>query len=161
MGRIILMISVGWALSTGAAETPEARISLDLKEADVRTVADALLQVSGLQAVVDPEVSCRLTLKVHQLSWLRALQAALTACGLSYEGDGSVVRIATRERLRSELVERRRLAELKQESRPDRLTLVRLSYARAREMAPLLEKLLSPHTHVVYDDRTNTLVFVN
>lgn len=143
------------------ADAPEARVSLDLREADVRDVVGALLQLSGLQSVFDPGISCRLTLKVHELSWRKSLQATLNACALGYEEEGSVVRIATRERLRSETAERRRLAEQKEELRSHRLELVRLSYARAREMAPLLKRLLPPHAGVVYDDRTNTLILID
>ncbi len=156
-------IAVSWGGPglAAAADKAEARISLDAREADVRDLVGALLQVSGLQSVIDPDVSCRLTLKVHELSWVAAFQATLNACGLGYEEEGTVVRIATRERLRSELAERRRLNESRQESGPPRLTLVRLSCARAREMAPLLKKLLPPRADVVYDDRTNTLILID
>jgi type II secretory pathway component GspD/PulD (secretin) len=71
-----------------------------------------------------------------------------------------VVRIATRARLLSEAAEGRRRGELREETRSGRVALVRLSYARAREMAPLLGKLLTPHADVVYDERTNTLILV-
>jgi type IV pilus assembly protein PilQ len=156
-----LTFAWGWAPCAGGADTPEARVSLDAREADVREVAGALVQASGLQSAFDPDISCRLTLNVHELSWRKAFEATLDACGLAYEEEGTVVRIATRERLRSELAERRRLNELRQQSRPGRVALVRLSYARAREMAPLLKKLLSPRADVVYDDRTNTLIVVD
>jgi type IV pilus assembly protein PilQ len=139
----------------------EARVSLDVRDTDVHDLVAALLQVSGLQSIFDPGISCRLTLKVHELSWLKALQATLNACALGYEEEGTVVRIATRERLRSEAAEERRLAELKQETRSNRVALVRLSYGRAREMAPLLKKVLSSRAEVTYDDRTNTLIIID
>jgi type IV pilus assembly protein PilQ len=164
----VLLVSIGTALAVlsapwpraRAAEAPEARVSLDLRDADVRQVAHVLLEVSGLQGVLDPGIACRLTLKVHRLSWLKTLRTVLDACGLGYEEEGTVVRIATRERLLSEAAERRRLAELREETRSNRVALVRLSYARAREMAPLLERLLPPHATVAYDERTNTLILV-
>ena len=146
---------------TGAADAPEARVSLDVRDADVHEITSALLEVSDLQGVFDPGIACRLTLRVHELSWLKALRATLDACGLGYEEEGTVVRITTRERLRSETAERRRLAELKQATRSNRVVRLRLSYARAREMAPLLKRLLSPHADVAYDDRTNTLIIID
>lgn len=159
IGTSLAVLAAPWP-GAPAPEPPEARVSLDLRDADVRQIAAALLEVSGLQGAVDPGVECRLTLKVHRLSWLKTLQTVLNACGLGYEEEGTLVRIATRERLLSEAAERRRLRELREETRSGRVALMRLSYARAREMAPLLGKLLAPHADVAYDERTNTLILV-
>jgi hypothetical protein len=37
---------------------------------------------------------------------------------------------------------------------------LRLSYARAQAMAPLLDRILAPGGRVSYDERTNTLLVV-
>ena len=51
-----------------------------------------------------------------------------------------------------------RLAE-EQNVRPKgRLALFRLSYARAQQVAPLLERMLRPAGRVSYDSRSNTLI---
>jgi type IV pilus assembly protein PilQ len=159
IGTCLAVVATPWP---GAPDPrpPEARVSLDLRDADVRQIAAALLEVSGLQGAIDPGIECTLTLKVHRLGWLKTLQTVLNACGLGYEEEGTVVRIATRARLLSEAAERRRRRELREETPSGRVALVRLSYARAREMAPLLGKLLTPHADVVYDERTNTLILV-
>ena len=39
-----------------------------------------------------------------------------------------------------------------------RLALFRLSYARAQQLAPLLDRILTPAGRVSYDARTNTLI---
>jgi Bacterial type II/III secretion system short domain len=62
--------------------------------------------------------------------------------------------------LREEAGARRRLQEERGLAPSGRLETFRLSYARAQEVAPLLEKILSPGGRATYDSRTNTLVVV-
>jgi type II secretory pathway component GspD/PulD (secretin) len=59
--------------------------------------------------------------------------------------------------LAAEHAERRRLADERRSARPMATATLRLSYARAAELAPLLERYLSPQGRVSYDARTNTL----
>ena len=152
---------VGASLAVAADVTPEARVTLDVKDADIHEVVGALADVAGFQVVFDPGVTCKFTISVKQAPWLKTLQASLGACRLGYEAEGTVVRIATRETLTREATERRQLAEEERRTRADRITLFRLSYARAREMAPLLKKYLSERGEVVYDERTNTLIILD
>ncbi len=156
---IMTMSAVG--PGAAAAEEPEARVTLDAREADIHAIAGALGKVSGSQVVFDPGIACRLTLSVRALTWIKVLKASLDACGLGYEEDGNVVRIATRARLASEAEQRRRLADEAGRNRPRHLELFRLSYARAREIAPLLKAYLSEQGQVVWDDRSNTLIIID
>ena len=142
-----------------APAAEQARLSLDVREGDLRRILAALAEVGGFQLVVDPGVSCRLTLKVERLAWPEVLSHVLRACGLGQEADGDVVRVAPLERLASEARERRRLADARGDSVP-RVHTRPLSYGRAEELAPLLETLLGPAAEVVYDRRTNTLIIV-
>jgi type II secretory pathway component HofQ len=89
------------------------------------------------------------------------LEATLNACGLAYEEEGSVVRVATRARLTAEATDRRRLAEMRSQRPAGRVALFRLSYARARDVAPLVRKHLSHRSQVIYDERTNTLIIAD
>jgi len=139
----------------------EARVSLDVRDAPVVDVAALLAEVAGAQVVYDSGISCRLTLKVTQMRWLSVLDLALRSCGLAYEEENRVLRIAPVARLREEAVERRRLAEEKRLAGPLGVTRIRLSYARAQEMAPIVKRFLSPRGEVVYDVRTNTLVIID
>jgi type IV pilus assembly protein PilQ len=152
-----------WLVWVGVASAHdrEARVTLDLKDADIRGVVTALAETAGSQVVFDPGVSCRLTISARRLVWLKALRASLDACGLGYEEEGTVLRIATRAKLTAEAAERRQLAEAEQQARTRGIGLFRLSYARARAMAPLIKATLSGRGEVVFDDRTNTLIIVD
>lgn len=158
---IFLLIAV--LLGTPPREKPsaEALVSLDLKDVPVVDIVSALAQVGDFQVVFDPAPPCALTLKVREVPWRSAFDAALRACRLGYEEEGRIVRVAPVERLTAETEARRQLAEAQARSRVHTVSSFRLSYARAAEMAPIVKKLLSPSGDVVYDARTNTLVIVD
>ena len=140
---------------------PETRISLDLKDVSVVDVVRMLAEVGGLQVVMDPGISCNLTLKLDRVHWPKVLDVALRTCRLAQEEDGGIVRIAPADRLLQETVERRKLDEERKLNRPLRTTIHRLSYARAEQMAVLIRKFLSPRGEVVVDPRTNTLIITD
>jgi len=142
----------------GRAGGERARVSLDVREAPVREIAQVLVELGGFQLVVDPDVRCALTVKVHEVEWLTALETALRACGLGREEEAGVVRVAPLARLREEALQQRRVAETRESRAEGKLVLFKLSWARVEEMAPLLKQLVSPRSQVTLDPRTNTLV---
>jgi type IV pilus assembly protein PilQ len=117
-----------------------------------------LAEAGGFQVVFDPDITCRLTMKLSGARWRSVLDATLSACGLGCEEEGNVLRVAPVSRLREEAEARRRLEDERRRTRSGRLESFRLSYARAQEMAPLLGRLVSPAGRVAYDARTNTLI---
>jgi len=158
-GASRLAVAVALALGSPAeAEEREARVSLDLKDAPVVDVVRVLAEAGGFQVVLDPGITCQLTMKLTGARWRSVLDTALSACGLGREEEGDVLRVAPVSRLREEAAARRRLEEERRVTPSGRLSSFRLSYARAQEVAPLLERLLSPVGRVTYDSRTNTLI---
>jgi type II secretory pathway component HofQ len=139
------------------ARPEDARVSIDFKDADIKDISLLMAEVGRFQVVVDPGVSCALTLKLKDVPWETAFDVALRSCGLGYEEDQGIVRVALVAKLTAEHAERRRLAEEQRLSRPLRTVSYRLSYARAAELAPLIRKFLSPRGDVSWDARTNTL----
>ncbi len=139
----------------------EALVALDVREGAAADIVQALAEAAGLQAVLDPDVSCRLTLKLNAVSFSRAFESVLRACGLGYEGEGNVVRVAKVARLLQEAADRRLLTEAQRAARPRGEMRLRLSYARAAEMAPKVKRFLSPQGEVAYDERTNTLILID
>ena len=155
MGTIRILVGVVPLLA--AAKEVEVRISLDAKDAPVVDVVHVLAEAGGLQTVFDPGIDCRLTLKLTRVPYPTALDLVLRACQLGSEGEGNVLRVASLSRLAEEAASRRRLAEEKERAPLHSLTLIRLSHARAEQVAPLLKRLL-PGGDVTYDARTNTLI---
>ncbi len=144
-------------LATTPPPRGDATVSVDFKEADVVDVVRLMSEIGSFQTVVDPGVSCRLTLKLREVAWPIALDMALRVCGLGHEEEGGIVRVAPVAKLTAEQLERRRLEEESRLARPLQTRVVRLTHARAADLAPLLRKYLSPRGDVSYDVRTNTL----
>jgi type IV pilus assembly protein PilQ len=144
-----------------AASEPseETLIDIDVREADVRDVLRLLAEVGGFNLAVDPGVSCDATLKLKQVPWPQVLDLMLRTCRLEQERLGeNLVRVGSAEEIRKEYEERRKYQEEKALAGPLETRYVRLAYAKAREIAPTLEKFLSPRGSVVFDERTNTLI---
>lgn len=139
----------------------ETRISIDFKDADVLDVIRLMSEVGSFQVVVDPGVSCKLTLKLKEVPWDAALDVILRSCGLGQDTDNGIVRVAPVAKLTEEVAARRRFEEEKKLDRPLRTTRYCLSYAKATELAPIIKKFLSPRAEVVVDPRTNTLIITD
>jgi type IV pilus assembly protein PilQ len=166
--RFCLLLLLGTASSVvgaPAVEKPsasaETRISLDFKDADILDVVRLMAEVGSFQVVVDPGVSCKLTMKLKEVPWDSALDVALRSCGLGQDTENGIVRVAPVAKLTEEAAARRKLAEEQRLDRPLRTTRYRLSYAKATELAPLIKKFLSPRGEVVVDARTNTLIITD
>jgi type IV pilus assembly protein PilQ len=143
-----------------ATTAGEARVSLDVRDGAVRDVVGLLVEVGGMQVVFDPDVECKLTLKLHEARWQTALETTLRACGLAQEQEAGILRVAKPSRLAEEAAARRRLNEERSQGGEARLETFRLSYARAEAIAPLVRSRLSPRSQVTWDSRTNTLIVI-
>lgn len=158
---VVLALTLAVAPGLAAGPDTEARVSIDVKDADIVDVVRLLAEVGGFQVVIHPGISCRLTLSLKDVRWPTILDLALKTCGLGQDAEGDVLRIATLAQLTRETAERRRFEEQRKQDAPGTLTLRRLSYARAEQVAPLLKKFLSPRGEVFFDARTNTLIIID
>ncbi|MGH9336433.1 MAG: AMIN domain-containing protein, partial [Vicinamibacteria bacterium] len=119
-------------------------ISLDFKDGDIQDIFRLFGDISGLNIVVQPGVSGRITLKLVEVPWDQALELILKTHKLGYAVEGNVIRIAPLSELAAEESERRRLAEEKALA-GDLFTQTRvLSYSKASELQELLQRNLSP-----------------
>ena len=155
----VLLLTIALFQTPASAETV---IDVDVKDADVLDVLRLLAEIGEFNLVADPDVSCSFTLKLSAVPWPQVLDLVLRTCRLAEDRIGNnVVRVATSEQLRRELEKRRKYEEEKRLSRPLQTTYRKLAYGRARELAPILEKFLSPRGSVVFDERTNTLIITD
>lgn len=153
----LLPLAVPAAAQTAPSLPGETKISIDFKDADILDIVRLMAEVGDFQVVIDPGVSCKLTLNLKEVQLSTAFDVLLRSCGLGYDEDNGIVRVAPVARLTAEHAERRKLDEERRLNRPLRTRVIRLSYAKAAEITPLLKRFLSPRGDVVYDARTNTL----
>jgi type IV pilus assembly protein PilQ len=158
---VVALSLLGIAAVPADRSPDEALISLDMKDAAIADVVRLMAEIGAFQVVVDPGVSCSLTLKLKDVRWETALDVALRSCGLAREEENGIVRVAPAQRLLAEHQTRRQLEEARRLNQPTRTTLHRLSYAKAQELAPIIQKFLSPRGEVIVDVRTNTLLITD
>jgi type IV pilus assembly protein PilQ len=135
-------------------------ISLDFKDGDLQDIFRLFADISGLNVVVNPGVSGKVTLKLNEVPWDQALDLILKANGLGYTLEGNVIRIARLTDLQREETERRKLAEEKALAGDLGTLTTRISYAKAAELSDVLKKAgaLSPRGSINVDPRTNTMI---
>jgi type IV pilus assembly protein PilQ len=137
-------------------------ISLDFKDGDLQDIFRLFADISGLNVVVNPGVSGKVTLKLTEVPWDQALDLILKTNGLGYTLEDNVIRIARLADLQKEEQERRKLAEEKALAGDLLVQNFRLSYAKAKDLEPTVKKVaLSPRGQIITDDRTNTMIITD
>ncbi|HUI41921.1 MAG TPA: type IV pilus secretin PilQ [Terriglobia bacterium] len=107
------------------------RISLNLKDVDLKDFFRLIHEVSKLNIIVDPSVSGTLTLVLDNVPWDQALDIVLKNNSLDKVLEGNVLRIAKIQTLSDEAANQAKLAEVQTDAAP-LVTVVRcLRYANA------------------------------
>ena len=117
---------------TGNLGTP---ISLDFKDGDLQDIFRLFADISGLNVVVNPGVTGKVTLKLNEVPWGRALELILKTNGLGCVLEENVIRIARISDLQKEEADRRKLDEEKQLAGELIDYTKRISYAKAETLA--------------------------
>jgi len=133
-------------------------ISLDLQDTDIDNALRIIAEVSNLNIIASEEVSGKVTLRLNDVPWDQALDVILKTNGLDKVQEGSVVRIAPFEKLRLEREGLRQAQQAAEELEPLSVKYFRVSYAKASELKPLLDKVISERGQVVFDERSNQVI---
>lgn len=139
------------------------RLTLNFQDIETRAVLQLLAEVSGLNMVVSDSVTGNVTLRLRNVPWDQALDIVLATKGLDKRQVDNVVMIAPAAEIAAR--EKRDLEARKeiQELAPLRSDFIQVNYAKASELARLLEaggdnRILSDRGSVTIDERTNTLL---
>ncbi len=135
--------------------------TFDFKEIDIKDLFRFIADISGLNVILDPGVSGKITLKLTDVPWDQALDLICRSQGLGYVLEGNVIRIAPLSVLSKEAEERRRQKEQEELLRPMQTIIRPLSYSTASNVSTLVKKMLSPKGTIDVDDRTNTLIITD
>ena len=157
-----LVMEIAAFTASPTAREAETLIDLDIKDGDMVDLLRLLAEVGEFNLVADPELQCRMSLNLKGLTWRQVLDVALHSCRWGEDRIGkNLVRVAPIEVLRRELEAERRYEEQKSLAGPLQTTYVKLAYASAKELAPLLRKYVSPRGDISFDERTNTLIITD
>ena len=138
------------------------RLSLNFQDIEVRAVLQLIADFTGLNMVTSDSVGGNLTLRLKNVPWDQALDIILKTKGLAMRKAGNVILVAPAEEVAAQ--EKLELEANKQieELAPLRTELIQINYAKASEMAALLNdgenSMLSDRGSATIDERTNTLI---
>jgi type IV pilus assembly protein PilQ len=128
------------------------------KNADISNILKFIAKISGLNMVIDPDVTGRFTCELVQVPWDQALELILKVNGLDMIQEGNILRIGKVEKLANEAKTRQQLREAREQEGNLEFSTRTLSYAKVKDVQPLLKKQMSPRGEMVVDERTNTLI---
>jgi type IV pilus secretin PilQ/predicted competence protein len=133
-------------------------ISLDLQDTDIDNALRIIAEVSNLNIIASEEVTGKITLRLVDVPWDQALDVILKTNGLDMIQENNVVRIAPVEKMVAEREALKQARQAEEDLEPLSVRYVRISYAKAAELKPLVESVLSERGATVYDERTNQLI---
>lgn len=138
-------------------------ISLNLKDVDLKDFFRLIHEISGLNIIVDPNVSGTVTLVLDSVPWDQALDIVLKNNHLGKTLEGNVLRIAKIETLTAEQEGATKLAAARQDAAPLVSVFQPINYAKAATIALLLKSwagggALTRRGTVLVDERANTLI---
>lgn len=141
-------------------------ISLNLKDVDLKDFFRLIHEISGLNVIVDANVSGSLTLVLDEVPWDQALDIVLRDNGLARVLEGNVLRITKLATLAAEQDATAKMADARIDSEPLVTVFRPLNYAKATTVAALLKSwvgggALSKRGTVLVDDRDNTLIITD
>ncbi|MGI9533488.1 MAG: type IV pilus secretin PilQ [Thermodesulfobacteriota bacterium] len=157
-----------WAFDVRIVTTPGALktykgelVSFDFKDADVRDVLRILSDISGFNMVVARNVQGTVTLKLNNVPWDQALDVVLEDAGLGAVVEGNVLKVAPLKTLQARQKAIRAAGESKEQFEPLITKQVFVNYARAEELQPLADPLLSRRGEMRVDVRTNSILITD
>ena len=133
-------------------------ISLDLQDTDIDNALKIIAEVSNLNIITSGDVAGKVTLRLNDVPWDQALDVILKTNGLDKVQEGNVIRIAPVEKLRIEREQLRQSMQAADELEPLKVQYIRVSYAKASELQPLVESVITERGAVAFDERTNQLI---
>ena len=150
-----------------SASFENGNLSLNFQDIEVRAALQLIADFTGFNLVASDTVAGRITLRLRDVPWERALALILKMRGLDQRRDGDVVliapveEIAAREQL--ELANRRQMADLA----PLVSEFIQIRYASAANLLAMFagsggrQSMLSERGGVIVDERTNAIILTD
>ena len=134
-------------------------ISIEVRDTPVREVINLIAEQSGANIVLAGEADGNISLKLRQIPWDEALMMVMKTRNLGYVRQGSILRILPNEALQKETEAARKMSEIEKATRPLRVKVINVSYAKVLELEKQVTPFLTKERgKVVGDVRTNSLV---
>lgn len=138
-------------------------ISLNLKDVDLKDFFRLIHEISGLNILVDPNVTGTVTMVLDNVPWDQALDIVLKNSQLGKTLEGNVLRISKLETLTAQQEAAAKLVQAREDAQPLVTKFIPVNYASAKAIQTMLKSwtgggALSKRGNILVDDRTNTLI---
>ena len=141
------------------------KISIETTDMDVRDVLKFIAEESGVNMLFDENINGTISLKLRKVPWDQAFVLVLKSKGLSYRRQGSVLRVASVDRLFAEEKSAIQLKESKTAVEPMIVKNFSINYADITELEKKLIDYISSDVRdvkakgrITSDKRTNTMI---
>ncbi|MDX1385914.1 MAG: AMIN domain-containing protein, partial [Thermoanaerobaculia bacterium] len=134
------------------------RMSLDFKDVELDDVLRLIGDVSDLNIIAGDDVKGTVTLRLVDVPWDQALDVILLTHGLGFEKVGNVLRIAPQALLQKESEARLQERRAKEKLEDLLVKFQPVNYAAVKNVAKMVQRLLSARGTVNTDERTNTVI---
>lgn len=128
------------SIACGVPPFTGERITLDFKDGDLIDMFRLMSEISGLNIIVNPGISGKVSLTVREVPWDQALSIVLKTQKLGCAIDGNVVRIASLDDLKREVTDRAALKKEQELSGERESWQGRLSYLDTDQVKAIVEK---------------------
>jgi type II secretory pathway component HofQ len=173
-GALALLLCVGLAGPMGSARaadegkdamdrvglqpTGPGTFSIDVSDADIRTIARAISEFSGRNIIVAKDVKATVSAKLTNVGWREALRTMLYSANLDYDEDGSILRVDERTKMLTERADRLAAIAKQMENAALETRIIKLNYASAPELQASLVAGLTRRGSILVEKRTNSLI---
>ncbi|MEZ4703609.1 MAG: type IV pilus secretin PilQ [Bdellovibrionota bacterium] len=134
------------------------KISLDFKDADIRSIFRLISDISKFNLIISDDVSGRVTIRLDDVPWDQAFAIILQSKGLWFEKYGNIVRVAPAKKLQEEKEAAAAAERATQAVKPLDILFKPVSFAQAATLTKQVGTILSERGSVDIDSRTNTLI---
>jgi type IV pilus assembly protein PilQ len=133
-------------------------VSIDIKDYDLKDFFRLISDISGLNVVLDPNISGTTSLRLIDVPWDQALDVVLKNHQLGGQLQGNVLRIATNGTLQGEQTSQKALRDAQELAVPLITRTFTLNYTKADAAGAIMGRLLSPRGTILQDPRRNALI---
>jgi type IV pilus secretin PilQ/predicted competence protein len=145
-------------INEGEKQYKGERMTFNFHDADLKDVIKIIGKISGLNIIMDPGVSGRVTSQLTDVPWDQALELFLKINSLDMVLEGNIIRIGRVQDLQAESQRIQKLKEARAMEGDLKVITRTLSFAKASEIKSILKAQLTPRGEILEDPRSNTLI---
>ena len=150
------------AVAARPAAPRRGRLSMDFKDADINNLLRIIAEVSGQNVVAGDEVKGKVTVRLVDVDWEKALQTILQINNFDYVWEENIIRVASRAKLEADAASRTKAALAVQDVKkaaPLKTAILNVNHAKPAEVVKALDKIKTAgRGSISVDERTASLI---